>query len=688
MRIALEEVLGDRRPPDLSSRILEALAHPENASPEQLEAGQRAVDAALLQTPKATNVRAERAVVTPVAKNRNPQDTLTIVWSSLALLLAISLSIASIIAITIAMRPPETANAETPDAPSSIADHGNGSPNMASPSSNELLTPTPQVAERTSSPQDTADPTDSIPEQQTPETLLPSPANLVRSVPEWTPTWDSQAAQPSTEVVSTINSGLQARWSLAHVQPSPAIDDITWAERAFLALIGRRPDAYELVEFEAGSVDRAAWARYLTESEKYRPLFAQAWGARLSKHLLDQSAPGRHLVAPEAFQSFLAERVLAGVGLDQLVEELLTAEGGLSPSQPDFNPAVSYLVALDDRKGIAATRSVLEKFWGDAARCAVCHDHSASPSLTQDEFWSTNAHLRQMVVEGNQESGLRLNNVDFHGELDDPEHVAVFYETPKRELIATFPRFAEGLQFPESGRVEQFDRRRALGRRIVTDLRFPETMVDWAWSEILDYPLGQANDGIEMRRELALQFAANGFQIHELVVWIVLSEAFNRREDNSAELAIDSPWIGSSPLFARHYSQQPKFQSPNQALARLEKAYESGLAEILAFRSGEAFSERPSESTDGLANVDRDQGVDWQLLEGWNASPNLSAQLNQIVTSPLSVRQKVEHLFMLSSGSSASQEQLVRCEKLIENSNEPLSVYRDLWFALSNTRSR
>lgn len=692
MRIALEEVLGDRRPPDLSARILEALDQAESSSPEQLKAGELAVQAAtqhMAQENSPAPARSPKATPASLNSSRQSRDWTTIIWSSAALVLAISLSVASIIAIAFATRPPETAQTGRESDATQLAGSSN-SPNDSQTSpiinSNRLVTPSGNEDEPRTGVQDSVAAADDA-NATSESSENPESTQVAQAAPSWVAPWAHQQPLDLASSVSLINSGLQDRWILANVQPAAGIDDQVWAERAFIALIGRRPDAYELVEFESGNVDRAAWVRHLTESEKYRPLFAQTWAARISKHLLNRSAPNHHLVAPEAFQAFLAERIASGVGLDLLVEELLTAEGELSPSQDDFNPAVSYLVALDDGKGVAATQSVLEKFWGVNARCAVCHDHEGAPSLTQAEFWSTNAHLRQMVVEGNQESGLRLKNVDFLGELGDPEHVAVFYETPQRELIATFPRFVEGVEFPESGRVDQFDRRRVLGNRIVTDSRFPETLVDWTWAQILEFPLGTVADARDVRKELAMAFAADGFRLDHLASWIVLSEAFNRSEDTTSQFASDSPWLGSPALFSRHYASLPSFESPNQALARLEKAYEEGISGILAFRSGQGSTEPARGSQDGLANVDREQGIDWKLLEGWNATPALSAQLNHIVTSPLSVRQKVEHLYLLALGSTASQEQLVRCERLIEASDEPLSVYRDLWFALSHCRS-
>lgn len=723
MRIGLEEVLGDRQPPDLSARILASLEQADGRSARQKDAGDRAIlDATATlasresDDPSAASkqVSAVHADATPASdalphiegrgvEDRGVEDRpgkrvalasqgraksstldwVTLTWSSLALVAAVCLSLASIIAITIAMRPSEmagTASGEGDALRESTAPRIGAIPvGPVDGGRRPLLVeePTTGIDGEQVAGSPTRNGTSGDPESPTNGTSEP------RNVPDWQEPWHGLAVPNDPQIVRGINQGLQNRWVSANVEPSTGIDDVAWAERAFVALIGRRPDAYELVDFEVGNVDRAAWVYSLTQSPKYRPQFARTWAARISRHLLNRKSPSHRLVAPEAFQAFLAERLSGTEGIGYLVEELLTAEGGLAPSQDDFNPAVSYLVALDDGKGVAATQSILEKFWGEQARCAACHDYQGTPGLSQEEFWSTNSHLRQMVVEGNQESGLRLSSADFLGDLGDPEHVAVFYETPARELVATYPRFADGAEFPESGRLSHFDRRRALGRRIVTDMRFPETWVDWTWAQVLQYPLGTTEQDGDLRRQLALAFAADGFHLDHLLGWIVLSDAFNRSEAPASQYAADSPWRGTPALFSHRYAPRATFSSVNRALAGLESAYDEGLAGILAFRSGQAPSNANAPNPNGLANVDQ-EAIDWRLLEGWNADEALSTQLNHIVTSQLSVRKKIEHLFLLSLGTSASQEQLVRCEQMIEKSNEPLSVYRDIWFALSH----
>jgi len=634
-----------------------------------------------------------------------------LLWGSLAAVVTIAVGTATIIAVMQATRPFDLARTSpgdpSPADPLAQAPDNDGSndstPSDTTDSPETMLPPERLVDSRSTVPAETPETViddDETDANKTPIENAIADISQSQRLPIVGPPapWVSLPEPTSDEAISRLNEGLRSRWVAAALTPAPEIDDRRWADRAFQVLLGRRPDAYEAALFDTATpVDRATWAVRLTEDPKYRSHFALHWGGLLADSLLDRRSSNRRLIAPESFRSLLAERIGAGGGLDRLTYDLLTASGGLSPAQEDFDPAVSFLVALDDGRGVATTRHVLERFLGEQGRCAVCHDHDGAGALTQLDFWGTNAHLRQVEVQGNQEIGLRLVDVDFVGDAGDSDRSAVFFETSERQLAAAFPRFVAGVEFPESGRLERFDRRRTLGAFVIADQRFPVAWVDWIWSQVFEYPLGpdsvaasptnDAQRSRETRAALAGDFAADGFRLDHLLQWIVLSEAFSRDESQSELLAADRPWNGTPAAFARWYPSRTRFESIAQALAALDRAYEAGPDGVLALRAGggTSVSPRTANGNGVSANVNPGEGIDFRSATGWNTDPATERQLNRIVTSRLTARQKVEHLFLAATGSPPTESEWHRCERWLEGSRERLSVYQDIWFALTRS---
>ncbi|HAN99700.1 MAG TPA: hypothetical protein DCQ98_20755 [Planctomycetaceae bacterium] len=700
LRIGLEEVVGERGAPDLADRILESL----HAGRRDDEADRRAAEAIAAAERMAaddsrrTGLRAKPSrfaspepSATPAdrpresrSSKRSPRRAELFLWGSIAAAVTVLVGIAAVVAVIQATRPLDVARVPA-DVPSPVLPNGSNDRNDAAPSAPDE---TPRLAADASGA--TTPPMPSVPDDAAPadgslseESVAPA-ERLANDAPPSPAT----TRLDSDQVVAELDAAWASVWVAASIEPTPEVDDRVWSERAFRAILGRAPDAYEIERLAAEKpLDRAAWAERLTSDPKYREGFANRWSGFLVRDLLDRSATDPKLIAPDAFRRLLAERLTDGVGLDAVVVELLTAEGGLTPTRDDFRPAVGYLVALDDGRGVTATANLLEKFLGVRGRCAVCHDYTGPGALTQHEFWGTVAHLKQMSLEGNQETGLRLTDVDFVGETREIDRAAVFYETPAKSLAAAFPRFVDGVDAPESGRLADFDRRPALARAIVADPRFPIAWVDRVWNELFGYPIGDAVPP-SPRDELAAAFAADGYRLDALVRWIVLSEPFARSESRDPALAADMPWAGTPARFARWYPQRTKFDSTGSALAALDRAYDSGTEAILALRAGSPTTV-PTPNDPGIAADVQVEPIDWRTASGWATDAGNEALLERIVASKLTDREKIEHLFRLAVGRNPSEADRRLCERRLAAATDAKAFYQDLWFVLHRVgRSR
>lgn len=217
-------------------------------------------------------------------------------------------------------------------------------------------------------------------------TPLATPASSVAKAPSVRP------------AVERIDAELAQAWKRRAVEPAPAADDATFLRRVTLDLAGTIPRSQDVLAFladkSADKRDRAI-ERLLASRE-----FVEHWTNYWDAALLGIKVGNR--VDRAAFRAWLRERIAANVPWNQLVYELLTAEGKSSPggSRKDRNLAVVDtdmslpLDAADDGQKQAAgvngaanfllkfvdapadyPSTVSRVFLGVQIQCAQCHDH-------------------------------------------------------------------------------------------------------------------------------------------------------------------------------------------------------------------------------------------------------------------------------------------------------------------------
>lgn len=201
-----------------------------------------------------------------------------------------------------------------------------------------------------------------------------------------------------------IDAQLEAAWKTRALVPASAADDATFLRRVTLDLTGTIPTTAEVQQYLADvapdkkgrAIDR------LLASPEYVEHWTNYWDAAL----LGLKVSNR--VDRAAFRAWLRERIAANTPWDQLVFELLTAEGASSPggSKKDRavavtgeampgDRAVSAPVDVDDRgdrqsAGVNGAVNFVLKFLdapadypstvsrvflGVQIQCAQCHDH-------------------------------------------------------------------------------------------------------------------------------------------------------------------------------------------------------------------------------------------------------------------------------------------------------------------------
>lgn len=206
---------------------------------------------------------------------------------------------------------------------------------------------------------------------------------------------DPAVGVPANEIDLAVSDRLRD----LRLRPSPLCDDATFIRRIHLDLAGRLPTPEETSAFVA---DDAADKRVaLVDRLLADPAFARLNLMEWSEILAIRSDNNR--ISPKAalgFHGWLKSRFEAGDGIDAIVRDILTAEGGTFT-----NPATNYFESTDDEKLLA--ENVAQSFLGIRIQCAQCHNHPFD-RWTQDDYYGFVAHFAQLGRKGAEDQRERI----------------------------------------------------------------------------------------------------------------------------------------------------------------------------------------------------------------------------------------------------------------------------------------
>ena len=523
------------------------------------------------------------------------------------------------------------------------------------------------------------------------------------------PASSKPAAEPAPasdplSVVVRINQHLQRAWQLAQVEPSPAVSDEDWCRSVYRRLLGRTPSHGERVAFQQDEAShrREQLVERLFTEPRYRDEYTHRWATIWASQLLGSVVDGE--ASAETFRAglerYLRQALSRNQGFDQIVCELLSAEGSNAVNEDDYNGATNYLLALSDERGVLPTTEVCRVLLGQRVQCAQCHD-DAHGDLRQDQFWQLTAFFRQMQIRSLGAGRLRLTDGDFTGDLVQTSRPAgaVAYQRADGSWEHVYPAFLDGQSGDSSGRVQDVRRRQQLARWLVASPEFPRAIVNRLWSQFFRYgftvpidDMGRHNPAAhpELLDLLADEFVATGYDLTQLTRWIVLSDPFARSQTLTEGNAKDAPHTGAVALFSRQYHRPASFSDPSQALAQL-----------LQMRRDPADTQ--STTDDSRTLIARRTGRfpaeadDAQSVEPTTAPPAVGTAGQQLTIgqlrlarslaiSSMSATQKLEHVFLVVLGRSPRAEECEQAARLQAALDEhPIETLEGLFWALTNT---
>jgi hypothetical protein len=309
----------------------------------------------------------------------------------------------------------------------------------------------------------------------------------------------STSGTTDAEVVAFVNASLKSGWKEAGVRPSPAATESEWCRRLYLDLIGRIPTVEELEAFLVDSSPnsgarskRQRLVDRLLEDDRYVESYARFWTTIWTNLLIGRTG-GMEPNSPvnrEGLEQYLRRSFLTNKPYNQLVYELISARGSNRPGEADYNGAVNFLLAHLQERAAPATAKTAQVFLGMQVQCTQCHNHPFN-DWKQNRFWEMNSFFRQVreerVTEGNQLKLVRLSDVDFAGEGGDPREAEVYYELRNGIMQVAYPTFIDGTAIDPSGLISQVDRRRELARFVIRSDNMKSAIVNRLWAHFLGY---------------------------------------------------------------------------------------------------------------------------------------------------------------------------------------------------------
>ena len=178
------------------------------------------------------------------------------------------------------------------------------------------------------------------------------------------------------------------------VAPASRTSDEVFLRRVYLDTLGVLPTVDEARAFHADTApDKRA---KLIDALLDRPEFAELWAMKWAEVLRVSAVP--NVLDPKGmhrYNDWLRQSIINNKPIDELVQELLTAEGG------NFTePAANFYLIEQEPPQMA--ENVAQVFLGIQIQCAQCHNHPFE-RWTMDDYYSFAAFFAQVGRKGSSD---------------------------------------------------------------------------------------------------------------------------------------------------------------------------------------------------------------------------------------------------------------------------------------------
>lgn len=202
-----------------------------------------------------------------------------------------------------------------------------------------------------------------------------------------------QYTPPTTPPANYIDELVNAKLQKLRILPSDLCTDEVFLRRVTIDIAGMLPTEQEYAEFTSDQdpQKRAKLVDRLLQRKEFSEIWAMKWAELLMvKSTIDVSYKSMFL-----YSNWLTERISSNMPLNQMVQELLGANGGTFT-----NPATNYYQI--ERDTLKTAENVAQVFMGIRTQCAQCHNHPFD-RWTMDDYYSFAAFFSQVGRKGGED---------------------------------------------------------------------------------------------------------------------------------------------------------------------------------------------------------------------------------------------------------------------------------------------
>ena len=498
------------------------------------------------------------------------------------------------------------------------------------------------------------------------------------------------------QVVAEINRLIRQGWEDNGVKPSKEAGDAEWIRRLTLDLHGHIPTAQEVTSFIADK-DKTKRNHAIMRLLDH-PDYVKNWTTIWTNQMIGQVTPDR--TSRTGMQKYLREALAKNKPWNEMVYDLVTAQGSF-----EENGATNFLLSqMQDRDGgVQATAKTTRLFLGIQVQCTQCHNHPFN-DWQHSQFWEFNSFLKEARRVDHRKldpnTGRMVDDYSelLNGNYDGP----VYFEKRNGVMQVAYPNYF-GKQIGPDMKV---DRRQVFGDYLRADEEHhvARALVNRMWAHFFGYGFTRPVDDIgphnppsnpELLEYLTAKFVESGYNMKQLMAWIVSCEPYQLESKYNNSNEIDNPAAGEAPLFSRMYVKA----------MTAEQVYDSMLVATLPSGAGELNLEQAQADrqrwlqqfvrtfgTDENDEATNFNGTIPQALMMMNGelvnralAENQATRLQQIISTAKNPNDVVQELYLTVLNRMPTRGELGLLRPILNRKTSVREAYEDLYWALLNS---
>ena len=319
---------------------------------------------------------------------------------------------------------------------------------------------------------------------------------------------------PSEPEVNYVDALVAAKLKKLRIGPSELCDDETFLRRASIDVVGVPPTVEEYGKFMTSTAPdkRAKLIDELLERKEFSELWVNKWAEILQV----KSSQTVSYKAMFLYYNWLVEKLSKDTPMDQMVQELLGANGGTFK-----NPSTNFYQATNVT--LEMTENVAQVFMGMRIQCAQCHNHPFD-RWTQDDYYGFAAFFSQI---GRKQAEDQRETIIFNSGGGEVKH-----PVGNRQMA---PKFLGGASPDVKGK----DRRVILAKWLASPENpwFATSFANRVWAHFFgsgivepvdDFRVSNPATNPELLAELGKRFTDSRYDLKALVRDICNSRTYQR----------------------------------------------------------------------------------------------------------------------------------------------------------------